>query len=397
MDFILKSTLVMALLFAIYILLLENEKMHQFNRFYLLASLVFSIAVPFLSFEIKSQNDLLSYDGIVKPVLLTPLEMRPDASFSSLLWVIYGLITAVLLVRFIVNLWTIRRKINSGNQLPFDNATLVLVSEKIIPHTFLQYIFINATDYENHKIESELFTHEFTHVNQKHTVDILFVEFLKILFWFNPMLWLYRKAIKLNHEFLADSKVVETGSDIPFYQNLLLSKAGSEPTFSLASNLNFLITKKRLMMMTKTTSVTKANLKKALILPLFLALAFFLSAENATAQIAPKKQTKAVATALPANETAPEYPGGLPAFYKFFYENYKIPTGFTSDQKLIIGFTITKDGSLDHYKIVKDLGSGTAEEAIRVLKLCPKWKPGTKDMLAADTEFYLPITLQQKK
>jgi len=128
---------------------------------------------------------------------------------------------------------------------------LILVEEKILPHTFLNYIFINKNDYENRKIEGELFTHELTHVRQKHTLDVLFIEILKTIFWFNPLLIFYKKAIQLNHEFLADEKVVTSYKNVPFYQSLLLEKASWNSNFYLASNLNFLVTKKRLIMMTK--------------------------------------------------------------------------------------------------------------------------------------------------
>jgi beta-lactamase regulating signal transducer with metallopeptidase domain len=87
--------------------------------------------------------------------------------------------------------------------------------------------------------------------NPKHSLDILLIETLKVLFWFNPIFIFYKKAIQLNHEFLADEKVVKSHNDVPFYQNLLISKANANPTYYLASNLNYSVTKKRLIMMTK--------------------------------------------------------------------------------------------------------------------------------------------------
>jgi hypothetical protein len=114
--------------------------------------------------------------------------------------------------------------------------------------------------------------HELTHVTQKHTLDILFIEILKTVFWFSPIFIFYKKAIQLNHEFLADEKVVTSYNNVPFYQSLLLSKANKNPTFYLASNLNYLITKKRLLMMTKTTSNSKSFAKKIILIPLFTGL-----------------------------------------------------------------------------------------------------------------------------
>ncbi len=153
-------------------------------------------------------------------------------------------------------------KIKSNPIVKYKNANLVLVDEKTLPHTFLNSIFINFDDYNNRNIEDELYTHELVHVTQKHTLDILFIEFLKVIFWFNPLFILYKKAIQLNHEFLADEEIVKTYNNVPFYQNLLLQKSSEQQTIYLASNLNYLVTKKRLIMMTKSTSQKIAVLEK---------------------------------------------------------------------------------------------------------------------------------------
>jgi N-acetylmuramoyl-L-alanine amidase len=124
-----------------------------------------------------------------------------------------------------------------------------------------------------------LYTHELVHVNQKHTIDILFIEVLKVFFWFNPLFIFYKKAIQLNHEFLADEEIVKTYNNVPFYQNLLLQKSSNIQTIYLASNLNYLVTKKRLIMMTKSTSRKIAILKKIAIIPILTVLVYFFCIE----------------------------------------------------------------------------------------------------------------------
>jgi hypothetical protein len=139
----------------------------------------------------------------------------------------------------------------------------------------LNTIFVNEEDYSNRKIEDELYTHELIHVTQKHTLDVLLIELIKVILWFNPVIHFYKKAIQLNHEFLADEKVATTHKNVPFYQNLLIAKANANPTYYLASNLNYSVTKKRLIMMTKTSSQSTTMLKKIALVPLFAALTFF--------------------------------------------------------------------------------------------------------------------------
>ncbi|NER19135.1 M56 family metallopeptidase, partial [Spongiivirga citrea] len=152
------------------------------------------------------------------------------------------------------------------------------------PHTFLNYIFINKAEYEQDKINEELLLHEYEHVKQKHSYDILFVEFLQLFFWFNPFLYLIKKSIKLNHEFLADNAVLKTDIEIHKYQELLLKTVGlAHPTF-LSSSINYSITKKRLKMMTKSNHKVKRWGFTFLLLPLFAVLLYSFSSHEEVIQ-----------------------------------------------------------------------------------------------------------------
>ena len=177
----------------------------------------------------------------------------------------------------------IYQKIKRNENVKLQNATLILVDDAITPHTFWNYIFINKKEYNSQKIEEELFTHELTHATQKHTFDVLLIEVLKIVFWFNPIFYFLKKSIQLNHEFLADTKVVSNHKNIPEYQYLLLNKTAWNNEYYLASNLNYLLTKKRLVMMTKQSSQTKILLKKLAVIPLLVGF-IFLFAERVEAQ-----------------------------------------------------------------------------------------------------------------
>jgi N-acetylmuramoyl-L-alanine amidase len=272
-------------------MVLEREKMHQFNRFYLLFSIVISFVIPFLTFEIikivpvvqniEPLNSIITSSAIPEnEVQGTSLPIEEKINFMPyVLWSLYGLIGFLLLLRFGENIWKLIAKSKSNPIVKYKNANLVLVDEKTLPHTFLNSIFINFEDYHNRNIEEELYTHEMVHVNQKHTLDILFIEFLKVIFWFNPLFIFYKKAIQLNHEFLADEEIVKTYNNVPFYQNLLLQKGFGNQTIYLASNLNYLVTKKRLIMMTKSTSQKSAILKKIAIAPILAGLIYFFCIE----------------------------------------------------------------------------------------------------------------------
>lgn len=277
-DFLIKSILCQILLVVIYHLILEKEKMHQFNRFFLLFSLVFSLIIPFVTIEIYEELITLpeqkQLSEMPQMIGLGVLKKQPEFDLSLLFWIFYVLTTSILSIRFALNLYKINQRIKLNPKAIYRESTLVLVSEKILPHTFLHYIFINKEDHKNSQIEAELFTHELVHVREKHSVDVIFIEILKVIFWFNPILILYKKAIQLNHEFLADENVVAT-YNVTYYQNLLLEKASWKNNFNLVSNLNFLVTKKRLIMMTKTTSKNIALLKKLAIVPFLSGIVHF--------------------------------------------------------------------------------------------------------------------------
>jgi hypothetical protein len=147
-------------------------------------------------------------------------------------------------------------------------------------------------------MDQQLLLHEFTHANQRHSYDIMFIELLKIVFWFNPIFILYKKAIQLNHEFLADDGVLTyTHINLKAYQHLLLSKAGFSHTLNLTSNFNYSITKKRLIMMNQTTPKLRAMLKAIALAPVMIVLAFFGCI---------KAEALSVKNALPISDTVPQ-------------------------------------------------------------------------------------------
>ena len=410
-DFLIKSSVCLFLLFGIYKLFLEQEKMSIFNRFYLLGSLIFSMAIPFISFELQIQAMKTVNLNAIEIFQSAPVIVTEKTNYLPILfWSIYGIITSIFAFRFCRNCCVFFRKINLNPTQKFESATLILVEDKILPHTFLNYIFINKNDYQNRKIESELFAHELTHVRQKHTLDVLFIEILKTIFWFNPIFIFYKKAIQLNHEFLADEKVVISYNNVPFYQSLLLEKASWNSNFYLASNLNFLVTKKRLIMMTKTTSQSRALLKKLAVIPIFAGLVFISCSENvgdktpAEAKVVEiKPGEKVEPNTLPGTdihtsvETLPEFPGGLEAFGKYVQKEFKIPEDFVGEGNVLVSFIVETDGSLSDIKVIRDLGFGTKEEALRMMSKSPKWSPGIQDGKPVRVAYNLPIRLDNTK
>ena len=147
-EFLLKSAISLTVFYLIYRFVLEREKMHVFNRFFLLLSLLFSMLIPFVSIEIYREIEVEQIQNTVVPEhFLTvdpPIVIKETSSnIPVLLWSFYAIVTLILAFRLIKNLNQIRKRIQSNRKENLGKTTLVLVPEKILPHTFLNYIFIN--------------------------------------------------------------------------------------------------------------------------------------------------------------------------------------------------------------------------------------------------------------
>ncbi|KQS33915.1 M56 family metallopeptidase [Dyadobacter sp. Leaf189] len=307
-DYLVKSILCSGILIAVYHLFLEREKMLHFNRAYLLLSLAFSLSVPLISIDLAPDNVIrpiaTALPGMmtaISPAESTPLPAATVQSapfdFTMYLQITFCLPALLLLLRFGRNVLAILRLRARCNIIKLREATLVLVPQDIVTYTFLDNIFIPEKSYENEQIRREILTHELAHAREMHSVDILLIELVHALMWFNPFLFFYKKAIRLNHEFLADEAVLKAFSDVKSYQLLLLDTVLQKQHASLTSSFNYSITKKRLAMMTKIKNLNRQLAKQFSIALLAFALTFTF-ADKIYAQV--EKGGKLVAKALPS-------------------------------------------------------------------------------------------------
>jgi bla regulator protein BlaR1 len=314
--YLLKSIFCLGILLAVYVLFLEKEKMHRFNRWYLLGSILFSCLVPLVSFTVSQksssvlQSDYFAIlnqpENVVSPQVFTASSVSTVAQVDYIVpvaWTIYALVSFLLFTRFVRNIYRILSVASKNKTISYRGARLVLLKESTASYSFLNYIFISEDDYGNRQIEEEILMHEFTHVKEKHSRDVIFIELLQTIFWFNPMLIFYKKAIQLNHEYLADEAVVRVYDNVPAYQLLLLDKTAYDCNAYLTSNFNYSVTKKRLIMLTKTTNHIRTFFKKIAILPLLAGAVFVFSVKKIIAQ--EKQEAVNPKTATPNKKAGP--------------------------------------------------------------------------------------------
>lgn len=322
--YIIESGLCLTILFLVYLVLLKKETYFQFNRIYLISIIFFSALLPFMHFNFNI-NDHIKYESYFNKInkIKTSYEhvigladveelnisnnitdqynveqnksesnifsiqtltknKKPKSSkwsITNIIIIIYSIGASLLLFRFILFLIRINKTLRFGNHEKKENYTLVKVQQSIAPFSFFKFIFINKDDLDSNNI-NQIIAHEKIHVKQGHTIDLILIQLLCILHWYNPLVWFLLKAIKTNHEFIADSEVLSNGYNTLEYQELLLNQFISFPTIKIVNNLNLTSIKDRIKMMNKFKSNKLAKLKPILIIP--FALFVFLLFSNLT-------------------------------------------------------------------------------------------------------------------
>ena len=303
--YLLKSSACLLILLSFYKLFLEKENLHTFKRFYLLGALIVSITIPgitFISYTVLPETISNSL------VIVTAAEGPETINYLGItLWVLYGIGVVIFGLKFIININNIRAKIEHNPKLKQSGITNVLMRKEVTPHTFFSFIFLNKERFETNEIPAEVLLHEKTHAIQKHSIDVLIIELIQVVFWFNPLVYLLKNAIKLNHEFLADQAVIKNSTTSAHYQNLLLEfSSNSAP--QLANSINYSSIKKRITVMKTETSKKRSFLRTALLLPLLALLLFGFSSreiaitETKNSSITAKQENQKKATPAQVKE-----------------------------------------------------------------------------------------------
>ncbi|MCM8569969.1 hypothetical protein NE848_11305 [Gramella jeungdoensis] len=277
--YLVKSLLCLLVLFTFYKFFLEAENMHRFKRFFLIGSVIFAFILPLITFSYTVEYSSGSAAAI-------PFSEIPDAGdlpkqeswmthLGTFALVIYTIGLVIMGFRFIKNLYKIRENITNNEHFRSWDYIYVLLKQKLIPHTFLNYIFLDKTEYENDQISESVIEHEKAHVDQRHSLDILFIEFLQVIFWFNPVFIWLKRSVKLNHEFLADEQVLSKKPDALAYSNVLLSYSSGFHHNSLSSSISHSLMKKRIIMISKNFSLKLMLGRIGVLLPVLALCIYF--------------------------------------------------------------------------------------------------------------------------
>lgn len=273
--YLLKTIACSGIFYLFYIIFLKQERMLLFNRMYLIFSPLAALVIPLISFTITVPAVDLVYTGEQNAVFLPTYNQVNDNYAVGLIFVLSA-ISIFFLLRFFRNLWQLRHQ-KVTPSLVWQNMPVQLVDYKCPPHSLGNRIIINRLDFESGNISEDILLHERKHIVQKHIFDLVYIEFLKAIFWFNPFVHFFKKAIQLNHEFLADASVVFETKDSFGYQQLILNSVYVNHHIPLASSFNFFTTKNRLLMLQKKTKPIYAGFKSLLSIGLMVSMTLFFS------------------------------------------------------------------------------------------------------------------------
>lgn len=270
------------LFLAVYDLFLKKETFFTLNRIYLLITPILGFILPFISIGFIEQNIPQEYIFQL-PAVVIGGEVTEMASIENNGWVpnftfiwILGMTFSTLV--FCWKLYKITKLKLMGNTEKFEDVKLVSLPNTNLAFSFFRTIFLGENISAENK--ASIIAHEKIHIEEKHSLDLLFFEMLRIVFWFNPMIYLFQNRITTLHEFIADAKVAIQNDKKQYYQRLLSEVFQTEKISFINTFFNQSLIKKRIIMLQKSKSTNSAQFKYLLLLPIIGGMLIYTACSN---------------------------------------------------------------------------------------------------------------------
>jgi TonB family protein len=416
--YMVKTAVYLAGFFLVYRLFLSRDTLYGRNRIFILMSVISSLVLPLITIHTIKPLNIPVFGKVLSEILVTgtSTDTSPLSNFTIIdasRWlvviyiagvIIFGLKLAIdcLELVFLV----IRQGTDDSRKISFQGFNTAGFSA-------FGHIFINKrlTSIE----AEEIIKHEQNHLNHNHSFDIVFMEIVKVIQWFNPVIHMLSRSLRAIHEFQADEECISMGMSVNNYQRLLMNQVFKSRIFTVTNSFsNPSLIKKRMIMMTKERSKALANLKLLMVLPVIALVMVVISSckqsnnksENSI-EVAPPPPPPPPPVAETASDSVytavdymPVFPGGDAALLKFIGENTKYPNNAKTkgiQGKVIVRFAVETDGKVDRISILKGVDPELDMEAFRVVGTLPAFeKPGVKDGKNVPVWFMVPINFTLK-
>jgi TonB family protein len=416
------STLSTGLLYGLYCLTLRRDRRLQLSLWYLLVALGFSLVFPFISMPdrlssvsqsvVPTEEYLMSLDEIEISPIPSPYTL---GLMVDIYLVGFALCSAYLLLQMAAQAVTILRlrrrypvyRAGDGFDISRGSA-LILLDNDTAPYSFFNQIVVGTRGLTDNELRCIL-AHESLHVRQLHSLDLLIARMMCCLAWFNPFAWLIMRELRAVQEFQADAASLGTCGRED-YLHLLYRQVTGTGYGHITNNYNSNNIKKRIVMMNKTKSRFGAwKVLAALPVVALLMMVGCKPAANTEADTTAvaSQQEEPVYDMGPTQlaegevfnvvEVEPEFPGGMEALIKYLSENIKYPEQAKKENiqgRVFVAFVVEKDGSVTDAKLLRGIGGGCDEEALRVVNAMPKWKPGMQRGVPVRVQYNIPISFK---
>ncbi|MEB2782853.1 M56 family metallopeptidase [Algoriphagus sp. C2-6-M1] len=408
-----EASICVAITVLFYRIVLSELTFFTLNRVILIAMLMLSFIIPMLSFNLGMTS--IGTGEITLPEFLVGKEVAQESvrfSWQEIVFYTYLAGVIVMTVHLVLGFFTSQRLLGKSRLMQYQDYWIA-VHPKFIPASFFSYILLPDFD-PNRSEQKQIVLHESVHVRLRHSWDLLLVQFAKIIFWFNPLIYQFEKSLREVHEYQADQGVTSTYSRKE-YSGLLLQMITGGQGWHFMNNFNQFQTKKRIIMMSKPQSQKKEMRRFLLAIPVLAALFFVFSCE-----ITPEediegpmmegeiKEVSIVPTDLTARKLAkdgepiydvvehqPEPKGGMDGWNNYLSKNLTYPAQARRmgiEGTVIVAFVVNTDGSLSDFEVIRGIGGGVDEAAIQVVENAPNWIPGKrKSGESLNTRMRLPI------
>lgn len=413
LPYLLTGTLLLGAILTAYWLVLQHDKLLRFNRYYLLATLVLPWVVPFLPSPLPGSAVSNTLVTVTLPQFTVGSSATPIAGTGG-----FGPITIIWLTGAAISLlvfgwrWIkLIRMMRQPNVQFIDDIRLIPTDGAIFSFGHTIFAPQGLLDDPNHPV----MRHEIAHVRQQHTADVLLGELATIIFWFHPLVHATKMAIRANHEYLADAAALDTqGITRRTYSELMIQHATQPVALSLGNHFSTSKIKKRMIMVHTSLSMTKALLKRALLLPVLAGLTLWAcdseSSVNPTTHeevaqdlieepTAPSAPTVEYDEVFQVVEEMPQFEGGQEGMINYLSNELTYPASMEEKgiaAQVFVSFVISEDGKVTNVEVMKNDSGEEAfsAEALRVVAAMPNWTPGKQEGKPVPVKYVLPIKFQ---
>lgn len=439
LAYFLKVNMAFALFYAFYRLFFYKDTFFLLRRFILLLFFILALVYPLFNIQdwIAGQEPIAGVIEIYSAMMLPEVNAYADLialfDWKAMIldggvYLYFGLL-GLLCLRFFTQMGSILWLARTSEIAYLNHLRVHLLSKPASPFSFFRLIFIHPQSHSREETD-EILAHEQTHVSQWHSIDVIISEIICMLCWFNPFVWLLKREVRHNLEYLADLRVLESGYDSKTYQYHLLGLAHQDYRgTSIYNSFNIIHLKNRIIMMNKKRSSSFARAKYLMFIPLVVVL-MILSNIEAVARVtkgvardliseshaltdnsatdpvynfeeitvtAIENQTDTVPKYYKVVDQMPSFPGGDQALLQFLAKSIKYPEEAIKKKiegRVIIAFIVDEKGNITNLTVEKSVDPLLDAEAKRVVSIMPTWEPGRHNGKVVPVRYLVPVTFR---